>query len=44
MPDAFKPPQLRKRVIQGWRQVERRRAEVRSKHRTPPVQAKREGS
>jgi hypothetical protein len=42
MPESFKP-KLRKRVITGWRHVERRRADIRSKHRSPPVTlAKRE--
>ena len=36
MPDTFKP-QVRKRIIMGWRQVEHRRAEARSKHRSLPV-------
>jgi len=33
---------LRKRVVVGWRQMERRRLEIRLKHKPPPI-PKREG-
>ena len=37
-------PQPRKRTVMGWRQMEQRRRDVRSKHRPPPAQSsKREG-
>jgi hypothetical protein len=36
MPEQLKQPP-RKRIVTGWRQVERRRAEVRAKHRPPVV-------
>jgi hypothetical protein len=39
MQDTFKPL-VRKRIILGWRQAERRRSEIRSKHRAPPLPAK----
>lgn len=41
MTESHKPP-TRKRTIVGWRQVERRRQEIRSKHRPPPIPLKRE--
>jgi len=31
---------VRKRVIVGWRQLERRKDEIRAKHRPPPVPPK----
>ena len=41
--DPTVKPQSRKRLIVGWRQVARRTAENRSRHRTPPTPlAKRE--
>jgi hypothetical protein len=39
MNEKFQPPK-RKRTIVGWRQVERRRQEIRTKHRPPPVPLK----
>lgn len=39
MTESYKP-QTRKRTITGWRQAERKRQEIRSKHRPPPVPTK----
>ncbi len=38
MPEPFKPLQPRKRKIVGWRQVDRRPAGLRGKHRPLPAQ------
>jgi len=40
MPESYKPP-LRKRMITGWRQLERKLKDIRTRHRTLPIQSKR---
>ena len=40
MPETQKPT-LRKRTITGWRHLERKLKEIRTRHRTLPIQSKR---